>query len=71
MCNIYHTHVLINSIERSLPAISFNDFKQAYNEQKQTSYQKANSTECDCFCRLFSFPSIWPVSLLKYLVSVC
>lgn len=41
MCNIYHTHVLIYSIERSVPAISFNDFKHTYNEQKQLKLTKS------------------------------
>ena len=40
MCNIYHTHVLIYSIERSVPAISFNAFKHTYNEKKKTEANK-------------------------------
>ena len=58
MCNIYHTHVLIYSIERSVPAISFNAFKHTYNEKiqlKLTKIRNGLAVESDCFCRRFFF----------------
>ena len=55
MCNIYHTHVLINSIERSLPAISFNDFKHAYNEKNKQANKKLTRLKVIAFVDFFLF----------------
>ena len=55
MCNIYNTHELINSIERSLPAISFNDFKHAYNEKNKQANKKLTRLKVIAFVDFFLF----------------